>query len=529
MPRAATASGKRRRRPILEADPGNGAADGNGADGEDYGAARFEPERHRLAASAGGGAPLDGQRLALAAADGPAARRFFAWLLAPVSVKHFYARVWERRPLLVRRPHHRSYYSGWFSMKTMRRLLQAGQLQYGTNIDVTRYCDGARQTLNGQGLADPAVVWKHYNDGCSLRILHPQQWSNPLWLMLSALEVHWNCIAGAQGFSPHYDDIEAFILQIEGKKRWRCYAPRTKEQILPRTSSPDFTQEEIGEPIMTVTLEPGDLLYMPRGTIHQAISSAGSHSLHLTISTAQSNSFIDYLETVLPRALQLASEDLVALRRSLPSDWTEYMGVVHSDSSDARREAILRQLRAMVDAIFKVAPWDSAADQMAANFLLQRLPLRGKTAGVKDASSEAELQAAFVDSSNASLDNAITNSSSVQNGRDAVKLRHGQGVALVAPNVGRLVIENDAAVIYHMLGNSRRQHNVGNQLAADDEEEEAERGRLSFPLDCAPALERLVLAYPEIVRIADLPMDSKKECVAVAQALYDAGLLRVTP
>lgn len=32
--------------------------------------------------------------------------------------------------------------------------------------------------------------------------------------------------AGSQGFSPHYDDIEAFILQLEGRKRWKLYAPR---------------------------------------------------------------------------------------------------------------------------------------------------------------------------------------------------------------------------------------------------------------------------------------------------------------
>lgn len=31
---------------------------------------------------------------------------------------------------------------------------------------------------------------------------------------------------GTQGFAPHYDDIEAFILQLEGKKYWRLYNPR---------------------------------------------------------------------------------------------------------------------------------------------------------------------------------------------------------------------------------------------------------------------------------------------------------------
>ena len=31
----------------------------------------------------------------------------------------------------------------------------------------------------------------------------------------------------------------------------------------------NFSQAEIGEPILDVTLEAGDLLYFPRGTIHQ--------------------------------------------------------------------------------------------------------------------------------------------------------------------------------------------------------------------------------------------------------------------
>ena len=94
--------------------------------------------------------------------------------------------------------------------------------------------------------------------------------------------------AGTQGFAPHYDDIEAFIMQIEGKKQWRLYKPRSRQEMLPRVSSStyililkkdrnislfiyteNFSQSEIGESILDVVLEPGDLLYFPRGTIHQ--------------------------------------------------------------------------------------------------------------------------------------------------------------------------------------------------------------------------------------------------------------------
>ena len=33
--------------------------------------------------------------------------------------------------------------------------------------------------------------------------------------------------AGTQGFAPHYDDIEAFLLQLEGSKHWKIYQPRS--------------------------------------------------------------------------------------------------------------------------------------------------------------------------------------------------------------------------------------------------------------------------------------------------------------
>ena len=50
--------------------------------------------------------------------------------------------------------------------------------------------------------------------------------------MLSNLEHEFGCMVGSnayltpggntnQGFAPHYDDIEALILQLEGYKHWR--------------------------------------------------------------------------------------------------------------------------------------------------------------------------------------------------------------------------------------------------------------------------------------------------------------------
>lgn len=49
---------------------------------------------------------------------------------------------------------------------------------------------------------------------------------------------------------------------------------------------------------MEVLLEEGDVLYLPRGYIHQACTQDSNHSLHITVSVYQCNAWIDLLEKV---------------------------------------------------------------------------------------------------------------------------------------------------------------------------------------------------------------------------------------
>jgi cell wall-associated NlpC family hydrolase len=67
--------------------------------------------------------------------------------------------------------------------------------------------------------------------------------------------------------------------------------------MLPRESSSDYTDEDLkgAEPVLDVVLGPGDLLYMPRGWIHQACTTdQKGHSSHLTVSVMQQLSWVDY-------------------------------------------------------------------------------------------------------------------------------------------------------------------------------------------------------------------------------------------
>ena len=103
-------------------------------------------------------------------------------------------------------------------------------------------------------------------------------YSNSVWKVCSVLQEFFGCFTGAntyltppstQGFAPHYDDVEVFMLQVEGRKRWRVYPPFENDE-LPRTSSRNYHPKEVTqkEEIYEI-LNPGDVLYVPRGWIHQ--------------------------------------------------------------------------------------------------------------------------------------------------------------------------------------------------------------------------------------------------------------------
>jgi lysine-specific demethylase/histidyl-hydroxylase NO66 len=184
-------------------------------------------------------------------------------------MKEFLDNFWEKKALVLKRKHATradgsNYYDGWWSKDMINTLMEHGALKYSTDMDVTLYKDGKRHTLNPQGgnAADPDLVWQLYDKvGCSVRILRPQQYSPKVASMLALLEEAigqgWGSNSyltpsKSQGFAPHWDDVEAFVMQLEGRKLWKIHAPRDPNELLARTSSPNFSQIEVGEPIMQV-------------------------------------------------------------------------------------------------------------------------------------------------------------------------------------------------------------------------------------------------------------------------------------
>ncbi len=89
---------------------------------------------------------------------------------------------------------------------------------------------------------------------------------------------------GTKGLELHFDYHDVFVLQLDGRKRWRVWEPlpRTRQPVRRGPAVPMPTFDELGEPLFDLTLHAGDCLYLPRGFPHAA-ETVEAASSHLTI------------------------------------------------------------------------------------------------------------------------------------------------------------------------------------------------------------------------------------------------------
>lgn len=99
---------------------------------------------------------------------------------------------------------------------------------------------------------------------------------------------------------------------------------------LPREYSQDLHPDSLGAPLMETDLEPGDLLYFPRGTIHYARTSEKDMSTHMTVSTYQATTWYDFMQRALPLVLEKAFSQEEELRKGLPVNLFSFMGNPHN-------------------------------------------------------------------------------------------------------------------------------------------------------------------------------------------------------
>ncbi len=141
----------------------------------------------------------------------------------------------------------------------------------------------------------------------------------------------------AQGFKVHHDTHDVFGLQVAGEKRWLVYPPVLELPLKSQKYTPEMG--EPGEPVLDVTMQAGDTLYLPRGWLHMAVTSDAA-SLHLTVGVAVAT----WLDALLAAVKEAAKEE-VDLRRGVPADGQAPAGLVELVAARLAPEAVSSRMR----------------------------------------------------------------------------------------------------------------------------------------------------------------------------------------
>lgn len=297
----------------------------------------------------------------------PQARMDFSRVIAPVSPEVFFAEYFEKRHLVVHRQDP-EYYKALLSVDDIDRVLTETVLpvsdlqlvKNGAGIDEDRY-----SLPSGQ--VDPVQVAQFFAQGSTVILPQLNRRLPKLAAYCRALEVVFSCDLqtniyftpdNAQGFKTHYDSHDVIVLQTHGTKTWRIYE---SPMVLPlRSQAFDPAGFTPGAVIDTFVLGPGDMAYIPRGVVHDAIAT-DEVSLHITTGL------------LTPRWIDLLVEALVqqslvdpAFRGAVPPGFA-------NEGFD--RSAMAAQFQAlMARAAEKIDP-AATFDSFAAEFRNRRLPV----------------------------------------------------------------------------------------------------------------------------------------------------------
>ncbi|MGN5637423.1 JmjC domain-containing protein [Streptomyces sp. AC154] len=127
------------------------------------------------------------------------------------------------------------------------------------------------------GFADRAKVVGLLRAGATLLLRHVDQWHRPTADLVARLSGELDrrveafffvTPADGQGLAIHRDDADVFALQVAGRKTWYVHgAPTTSDWSLG-----ELPDEEDSPQLLRRVLEPGHVLYIPRGFAQAGLS-----------------------------------------------------------------------------------------------------------------------------------------------------------------------------------------------------------------------------------------------------------------
>jgi bifunctional lysine-specific demethylase and histidyl-hydroxylase NO66 len=215
----------------------------------------------------------------------------------PVGAREFLEDYWERRPLAIER-HEEGRFDDLLSEADVEQIVCSGGLRYpgfrlvkaGEQLRARDYTvDIPWRPTPFTGTADVEKVLAEWERGATV-VLQGLHLTRPavgeFCRSLEAALGHpaqanaYYTPRNAQGLPVHHDTHDVFVLQVAGEKRWRVYDPAFELPLKNQRYSADLGAP--GETVEDRVLGPGDTLYLPRGWLHEAVTSQ-TDSLHLTI------------------------------------------------------------------------------------------------------------------------------------------------------------------------------------------------------------------------------------------------------
>eukprot|EP00977_Amphora_coffeiformis_P006446 scaffold1378_cov160-Amphora_coffeaeformis.AAC.2 len=143
-------------------------------------------------------------------------------------------------------------------------------------------------------------LYAAFLNGCSVVINHADTVSP--WIASLCDDLQHKCFlhayantyltpAATQTAPPHADDRDVLVVQVYGSKQWTVYQqvpilyPYPDEQVGKNGLAVPETILQ-GPSLIETVLQPGDVMYMPRGYVHQAVALPSEPSFHVTIALA---------------------------------------------------------------------------------------------------------------------------------------------------------------------------------------------------------------------------------------------------
>ncbi|MFD0403645.1 cupin domain-containing protein [Kitasatospora sp. NPDC127121] len=294
-------------------------------------------------------------------------------LLHPVSLPTFRDEYWERRPLHIPR-NDPERFADLLTLDDVDRVLGQSGPDFG-NVRVIR--EGEETPVSELGAPGRNMtasrleaLYERYRSGSTVILNALERRWEPLARFTSMLSAEVNARfqvnvyltpgGQARGFDPHYDSHDVIVMQAYGSKRWRLYgAP----YALPLEGQRYDHSGEVPEVEEEFDLQPGSLLYLPRGTIHAATSNDAA-SMHLTFGVHPV-----LIPALISDAVREVFEGDERFRRSMP------LGFANDKHLQEQAEDVFAEL---IDALAaRLSPQEMTARAVKQTTSLAPVTLRG--------------------------------------------------------------------------------------------------------------------------------------------------------